>query len=131
MLVDPEQLVTVYAKIDPAQRFAAIIGENLKAGIDPVALYRRVCEILFEAKISYVEMVCDASDIQSVHVAMSAGFLPCAYFPCLKRHNAVRRDYIVFAKTYELVGELGSPGHPRYMEYLREYLRLARQREGA
>jgi hypothetical protein len=67
-------------------------------------------------------MINDAADALGTEALIQAGYLPCAYFPALKKQNNVRRDYVVFARSFEnfFYPDLGKIA-PVYRQYLRQY----------
>lgn len=126
--VSPEEDVEVFVRLVPEMRFAVIIGERLEVPADPAALYGRVARLLEEAGAGYVEVINDAADVRGVECILRAGFLPCAYFPCLKVHGSSRRDYAVFSRSSEPVRAETGDVPEAYRDYLEAYQALAGSR---
>jgi hypothetical protein len=100
LITNPEQTVEIFCRVVDRIGFAAIIGERIAGAADPARLYAEVAAILGSLGVSYVEIINDAADIWGVECLLKAGFFPCAYFPCLKKHGNLRRDYAVFSKSF-------------------------------
>jgi len=101
LVTDPQQTIEVFVRFLPEHRFAAVIGECVERPVSPVQLYTAVSTLLREAGASYVEVIADAADAVGVEYLLRAGFIACAYVPCLKRYGARRRDFVVLGKPYE------------------------------
>ena len=125
MFTDSDMGVTIFAKFVPQYRFAIIIGEHLKAPVNPIQLYQTLGRMLYQRNVSYIEVIIDAADVIALDSMIRAGYLPCAYFPSFMKHGTMRRDYVIFAKTFERVWETLPDVRPRYLDYLREYYRVA------
>lgn len=128
LVTDPAQSIGVFVEHFANDRFATINGEHMKAFVNPVDLYKTVGRMLYERNVAYIEVVCDAADVTGIDAILKAGYLPCAFFPALKRHGRSRRDYVVFARTYERVWEVQPDIHPRYLDYLKQYFKAEAER---
>ncbi|MBL7544891.1 MAG: hypothetical protein JNL11_13825 [Bdellovibrionaceae bacterium] len=122
LITDLNQSIEVFVKIFTETSMATIVGERLELGVNPIDLYKNVARILREHGILYVEMINDAADALGTEALIQAGYLPCAYFPALKKQNNVRRDYVVFARSFEnfFYPDLGNIA-PVYRQYLKQY----------
>ncbi|MBI4802165.1 MAG: hypothetical protein HY796_06540 [Elusimicrobia bacterium] len=125
LITSPDQGIEIFVKAVQEPRFAAIVAEKLDLAVDPVRLYKAVTRILKGLNISYIEVINDAADTAGINDILNAGWLPCAYFPALKRQGNTRRDFIVFSKSFE---EIFQPVSGRlretYKQYLKAYLAL-------
>lgn len=130
ILCDENEDVQIFVRLDPANRFASIIGEHVKKSLDPVRLYSMVREKLKSVGASYTEVINDAGDSEGNSVFLKAGFTPCAYFPCLKRHGETRRDYVVFGHSSEYVYRPHLNTLPIYSEYYSAYAEIEFGRYG-
>lgn len=128
LITDEDMNVSIFAKFVPQYRFAVIIAEHLKAPANPVQLYKTIAKMLYEKNVSYIEVVIDAADVIAIDSIIRAGYLPCSYFPCFMKHGPMRRDYVIFAKTFERVWETLPDVRHRYLDFLREYYRVAADR---
>lgn len=127
LITDAEQRIEIYAKIMPDSRMATIIGERLDRSVNPIELYSRVSHLLNLQNIGYIEVINDAADVWGIEAFSAAGYLPCAYFPCLKNQGDMRRDYVVLARSFERpFAETLVPieVNQTYLEFFREYYRL-------
>lgn len=127
VIVDPKDQVAVFLRVYPELRYAMIIGERILSPINPTVLYRQVAQVLREKNISHIEMINDSADIYGVEAITQAGFVPCAYFPSLKRIEDQRRDFIVFSRCYEKIFESDfhtSEIHAIYSAYLQEFRKI-------
>jgi hypothetical protein len=123
LITDPVEAVEVFVAFHPERRFAAILGEHLSAAIDPVSLYRTIAAMLHVRRVEYIEVINDAADISGTECFLRAGFIPCGYFPCLKAGPETRRDYVVFAKSFEFFTYRPLKVHSLYSELLIEFCR--------
>lgn len=101
LITSPDQGVEIFVKAVQEPRFAAIVAEKLDVAVNPVRLYEATARILRGLNISYIEVINDAADAAGISDILDAGYLPCAYFPALKRQGNTRRDFIIFSKTFE------------------------------
>ncbi len=101
LICDPDEKVLIFAGVYPEKRFATIIEERLELAVDPALLYRKVAMMIQGERISYLEVIVDAADVAALELLVRAAFLPCAYFPCLKRHGDTRRDFVVMGRAFE------------------------------
>ncbi|MDE2292463.1 MAG: GNAT family N-acetyltransferase, partial [Elusimicrobia bacterium] len=79
--------------------------------------------------VRYFEVLVDAWDAQAVHDALSARFLPSAYYPAMRwdAAGARARDYVVLSRSLAVLDFSGIKLQPGYADYLKEYLRLWRE----
>lgn len=125
LAISPNEEIEIFIKIIPKLRFAAIIGEKMEESVNPIMLYESVLNLLNENGVTYVEMINDASDVNSIDSLIRAGFLPCAYVPAFKLVEKDRRDYIVLSKAFEKRTKVSFSGlHPLYREFFNEYVKL-------
>lgn len=129
IICDPDELVEVFIGIYPENTYASIIEEKLELPVNPQELYKKVLLMLHEKNISYIEVLVDAADIVSIEYMAQAGFLPCAYFPCLKRHGDTRRDFVILGKTFEKLQVAGKPLQKIYLDYINCYLDIQMKTE--
>ncbi|MBI4422991.1 MAG: hypothetical protein HY554_04660 [Elusimicrobia bacterium] len=123
LITSPDQSVEVFATVSRERRFASLIGERLTVAVDPVALYRRVTDMLHERGLEYLEIINDAADALGIECLVRAGFSPCGYFPCLKQAGDARRDYVIFARSFEPFRYEPLAVDPRYRELFLAYRR--------
>jgi hypothetical protein len=124
LICDADCKIEIFAGIYPDKRFATIIEERLEVPVHPAGLYSRVALMIRGEHISYVEVIIDAADCTAIDLMLQAGFLPCAYFPCLKKHGDTRRDFVVLGRAFENLHVLASSLTQSYTAYVREYVKL-------
>ncbi len=129
ILCDAKEDVEVFVRFAPENRFASIIGERVRDSVDPVVLYTKVANLLKVSGAAYIEVINDAGDTEGNEVFLQAGFTPCSYFPCLKRHGEKRRDYVVFGRSFEYQFQLKELP-PLYAKYYRAYAKIEFQKYG-
>lgn len=123
LICDPDETVEIFAGIYPEKRFAAIIEERFEIPVNPTELYSKVAFMIKGENISYIEVIIDAADSTAIELFLLAGFLPCVYFPCLKKHGEKRRDFVVMGRSFEnlhFIGELKRS----FSDFIREYFKL-------
>jgi len=124
LVTDPDQRAEVFVNIIREINFATVIGEHVSLLVDPVALCGAIAEILHDNGVTYIEFINDAADAAGLECILRAGYLPCAYFPALKKHAGRRRDFVIFARSWEpLLPSQGKAGG-LYAEFLEEYRKL-------
>jgi hypothetical protein len=121
LFTSPDGKVEVFVRLVKETRFACILGEHITGAVDPVRLYRDVAAALYASRVIYIEVINDAADALSTECILSAGFVPCGYLPCLKPAGEKRRDYVVFARSYEYFTYPRLKVNSLYLDYLREY----------
>lgn len=127
LITDANQKIEIYVKIMDESRMATIIGERLDMSINPTELYSKVSHMLNARNVNYIEVINDASDVWGIEAITAAGYLPCAYFPCLKDQGESRRDYVVLARSFERpFAETNTPFevHHTFLDFFREYYQL-------
>lgn len=128
LITNPEQNIEIFVKTVQKTGFAAIIAERIDAYTNPVTLYTKVAEILQSMNVSYIEVINDAADTWTIDCILKAGFVPCAYFPCLKKHASTRRDYVVFSKSFKKFFQdslITTESYPAaYIKYLEQYRKI-------
>ena len=127
LITDPSQKTEMFVRVLPDPRFAAIIGERLDLPVNPTEFYHQVSLMLHQRGVSFIEVINDAADPLGIEFIYNASFIPCAYFPAFKRQGDERRDYVVFAKSFERI--LGAQTgkrqiHRKYLRFLKEYYQL-------
>ena len=121
LFTSPDGNVEVFVHLSRETRFASILGEHLSVGVDPVRLYRDVAAALYGNRVIYLEVINDAADVLGAECILRAGFVPCGYLPCLKQAGEKRRDYVVFARSYEYFTYPRLKVNSLYLDFLREY----------
>ncbi|MBI5240758.1 MAG: hypothetical protein HY926_09820 [Elusimicrobia bacterium] len=121
LFTSPDGKVEVFVQHVKETRFACILGEHLTAAVEPVSLYREVAQMLYDSRAIYIEVINDAADVSGTECILRAGFVPCGYMPCLKHTGDQRRDYAVFARSYEYFTYPRLKVNSLYLDYLREY----------
>lgn len=124
LVTDASQRMEIFLRIMPDMRFATVLGERIEERVSPVDLYRSIAAMLYARGITYIEVINDAADAAGIHFILAAGYLPCAYFPCLKNHGDGRRDYVVFGRSFESPVLSDANVDDIYLEYFRAYHRL-------
>ena len=124
LLTDPDQRIEIFLHLKEDIGFAAVIGETLEGPVDPVRLYLLLLRHLRQAGVSYVEAINDASDTHGISCILEAGFVPCAYVPAFKETGRIRRDYVVFGKSFESLSTSGRKVSGAYEDFYREYARV-------
>ncbi len=77
---------------------------GLRTDRESVAHLEHVLDVVFdtacEIGIEYLELLVDAYSPKHQRAALSAGYLPCAYFPAFEMvESGQRKDYLVFARS--------------------------------
>ena len=124
LIMDPNQDIEIFVKLNPERKFAAIIGEHLNITVRPVELYLAVQQLLKQESISYIEIINDAADTFGIECILKAGFTPCAYFPAFKKQGDSRRDYVIFGKSFEYLCRPDLNEHPAYKDFYQEYIKI-------
>lgn len=75
----------------------------LQAARESVQHLEHIFNIVYEAGrtlgIEYMELLVSAYEPKQQRAALSASFLPCAYFPSMRQVGSEREDYLVFARS--------------------------------
>lgn len=103
-----------------------IVG--LKIDRESVAHLEHVLDVVFdtacEIGIEYLELLVDAYSPRHQRAALSAGYLPCAYFPAFELvENGQRKDYLVFARSKAPLNFSNVQMTQRDRQFLDVYLR--------
>ncbi len=123
LVTSPDRDIQVFAAVPPELGFAAVIGEHLKTSVHPVALYRAVAALLRQTGAAYIEVINDASDTLGIECILRAGFVVCGYFPALKSADDARRDFVVFARSFEPIDAVHVAMPQAFAGFLQEFLK--------
>ncbi len=101
---------------------------GLKIDRESVSHLEHVLDVVFETAceigIEYLELLVDAYSPKHQRAALSAGYLPCAYFPAFEMvGGGERRDYLVFARSRAPLNFSNVQMTPRDRQFLDVYLR--------
>lgn len=79
--------------------------------------------------VRYLEVLVDGAAAERVAEAMTARFLPSAYYPAMRwdPEGKTARDYVVLSRSLAVLDFRGLVLQPAYADYLREYFRLWRE----
>lgn len=124
LITSPDQSIEVFVRLVSRMRFASILGERLAGPVQPVSLYRRIGEMLYARGVHYIEVINDAADVYGIECILRAGFAPCGYFPALFLQGDARRDFVVFAKSFEYFHYAPETAKTAYGDFLREFCRV-------
>ncbi|MCK9225176.1 MAG: hypothetical protein M0Q02_08830 [Candidatus Muirbacterium halophilum] len=84
-----------------------------------------ITDFCYNLNIRYFEILIDAWDSKKQKAAIEAKFVPSAYFPALffNENNKVRRDAVVFVRSFEILdfSEIYASGDSA--EYIKEFYR--------
>ena len=124
LLTDPNEELQIFARVMPANRFAALVAEDWLVPANPVEIYAKVIQLLRDQGMNYIEIINDAADTSGNHWILEAGFVPCCYIPAFKRQGDTRRDYVVFGRSFEHVCR-PDPSTPKvFLDFFREHLKV-------
>ena len=101
---------------------------GLKIDRESVAHLEHVLDVVFDTAcdlgIEYLELLVDAYSPKHQRAALSAGYLPCAYFPAFEVDDSgERKDYLVFARSQAPLNFSNVQMTPRDRQFLDIYLR--------
>lgn len=100
---------------------------GLKIDRESVAHLEHVLEVVFDTActlgIEYLEILVDAYSPKHQRAALTAGYLPCGYFPSFElQPDGQRRDYLILAKTMAPLNFSNVQMTPRDRKFLDVYL---------
>lgn len=128
LITDPAQKIEIFVRVIPDSRFAAVIGERFDVAVDPTLLYDAASTLLNRCcGVTYIEVINDAGDAPGIEAIVSAGYLPCAYFPSFRTLGDERRDYAIFARSFERIFPTvpaDAALNPLYLDFLAEFYAL-------
>ncbi len=127
LITNPDQTIELFVRTFPAQKMVTVVAERIELNVDPIKIYQNVCRLLRNKNYTYIEVINDAGDIWGTEYLMKAGFVPCCYFPCLKKHHKKRRDYVVMGRSFEHMFYRKLNLEDIYLKYLRHYHKLANE----
>lgn len=88
-------------------------------------LFEAVAVALQRAGAAYVELLVDAYDYRLQQQAITARYIPSAYFPAMSlNRDGLRDDYFVLSRTFRLLDFAGTCATAVGRKYLRAYLEV-------
>jgi ribosomal protein S18 acetylase RimI-like enzyme len=104
LLTTADQKVEVFAFRSELDRYCAIIGIRDAESIGYGPIFATACRELKKSGARYIEFIIRADEAAKIEHALSAQFVPCAYFPAMQLSAAGDRyDYVVFSRSYEIL----------------------------
>jgi hypothetical protein len=124
-LTDSKEETQIFVRVFEESRFAAVLAEDLLTPVNPVHLYQTIVQLLRKENLSYFEIINDAADTVGNQLIMQASFVPCCYIPAFKRQNEIRRDYVVFCRSFEYIcrPDLDNTYKP-FLDFFLEFFRI-------
>jgi cyclopropane fatty-acyl-phospholipid synthase-like methyltransferase len=81
---------------------SVILGGKVSSNTSYTDLISKVCRILRDGGVRYVEMILRADHPKIVDSILKAKMIPSAVFPGLQYKDGKRLDFIVFSRSFEL-----------------------------
>jgi len=122
LLVTPDQKTEVYLHHGRPDRSSLILGGHTNE-TDSALVFDSIATALNALGVSYIELLVDAYSPEIQAQALSARFLPSAYFPAFRRVGGRRWDYIVFSRSFEILDFRNVRLISIYRDFLKEYFK--------
>ncbi|MGD3107090.1 GNAT family N-acetyltransferase [Streptomyces sp. YGL11-2] len=121
VLTPPDGEFEIYADLDPAAGSCALVAVQPSASAATAAL-DSVMAALGRAGADYVETLVPLSDTAGLHAFLSAGFVPSAGYPAMRRIGDRFHDYVVLSRTDRQIDFRTTAVSPLLQPYLSAYL---------
>lgn len=122
LITSADQKVEVFLSLQKSDQHCVIVGIHKPSEIYHGELYTRVCQILRDRGVRYIETLVRADKLLTINETLKARFIPCAYFPGFQLHpNGHRLDFIVLSRTFEPLDFSNMELSGTNLEYLKQY----------
>ncbi len=97
----PEERCEVFMNVNPADGHGAIVGVKGETR-NLVNVFHSLADSARAVGVEYMELLVSAFDPDTQRQALDARFLPCAYFPAMKKayESDERLDYLCFSRSF-------------------------------
>jgi hypothetical protein len=97
----PEERCEVFMNVNPADGHGAIVGVKGETA-NLVNVFNSLADSAKAVGAEYMELLVSAFDPETQRQALDARFLPCAYFPAMKKayETDERLDYLCFSRSF-------------------------------
>jgi hypothetical protein len=124
LFMSPRGTVKAFINHEGKDGHGVLVG--LQVDREEVQHLEHIFRVVFEAGrqigIDYMELLVSAYEPRHQRAALSANFLPCAYFPSMEETGAGREDYLVFARSTLPLDFTNVTLTPRDRKFLDYYL---------
>ncbi|MFF2810404.1 GNAT family N-acetyltransferase [Streptomyces sp. NPDC058000] len=121
VLTTPDGEFEIYADLDPAASSCALVAVHPYPSAATRAL-DSLMTALTRAGADYVETLVPLSDTAALHAFLSAGFVPSAGYPAMRRVDDRFHDYVVLSRTDRQIDFRTTAVSPLIQPYLSAYL---------
>ena len=123
LFITPDQSTEVFLNHGAMDRYSVILGGRTGSR-DFSLILNSAAKTLNDMGVSYIELLVDAYSPALQRHAFNSRFIPCAYYPALRKVGGKRWDYIVFARTFEMLDFRNVRITQTYRRFLKEYLKI-------
>ncbi|MFE7314440.1 GNAT family N-acetyltransferase [Streptomyces sp. NPDC057555] len=121
VLTAPDGAFEIYAALDPAAGSCALVAVHPYPSAAAGAL-NSLMATLSRAGADYVETLVPLSDTAGLHAFLSAGFVPSACYPAMRRVGDRFQDHVVLSRTDRQIDFRTTAVSPLIQPYLSAYL---------
>lgn len=101
MLVDGEGKNEVYIGYSKHHRHCVVMGGQFEKF--DYHLINNIQRKMSDFGARYVEFLINARDTEALYHALTARFIPCAYYPAMSYLDGVMHDYVIFSLSREIL----------------------------
>ena len=123
MILSPDQSIEMFMSISHADGHCLILGGKVSSHVSYTALFKRMCDILRDHGIRYIEMLVRADKPKILESILGAKFIPFAFLPAYLYDEGKRFDYLILSRTFEIFDFQNIKLRGVNQKYLEEYFK--------
>lgn len=121
MILSPDQTIEMFMSVSNTDGHCLIVGGRVSGDTSYTALFRKMCDILRDRGVRYIEMLVRADKPKILESILGAKFIPCAFLPAYLLENQKRYDYLILSRTFEIFDFQNIKLRGINQRYLEEY----------
>lgn len=103
MITSPDLAIQVFLNINSQDKHCVITGLKIDRSASVDDLLLKVCKILREEGVRYIEMISRAHRLNIIDKILRAKFIPSGYLPAFQLDSDKRYDYVIFSRSFEVL----------------------------
>ena len=103
VISSPCQTVEIFLYVASSDKHCTIMGVKKPREYNFTELLNVCSSLLSGIGVRYIEILVRADKAKTLERVMKAKFVPCAYFPAFQKAEDFRFDFVVLARTFEIL----------------------------
>ena len=103
LLSTPDQSVEVFCFFSDIDKHCVLIGARDIRNVGYTSILASASHLLHDMGARYLEFIMRADEIDNLDAALSAEFIPSAYFPAMHCKKKRRYDFVAFSRSFDIL----------------------------